>query len=182
MKCCFEGKLGRHTQKNLYIIFKTSCSVILMTVQTEGPNGTLGLENEIIGNCTVFPLCSCCGASCPPWATGAIALGPCFEPSFPLFAVATEEMSHNWTVCPDQSSQVQDKTHFQQAVPTCLLSTGELQHPPSLYSFHPSNPLPSSLRSSPLSPPILCPSPPSLADLGIELAMLGKHCPVGLHP
>lgn len=78
--------------------------------------------------------------------------------------------------------QVQDKTHFQQAIHTCPLSTGELQHPPSLYSFHPFNPLPSSLRSSPLSPPILCPSPPSLADLGTELAMLGKHCPIGLHP
>lgn len=77
--------------------------------------------------------------------------------------------------------QVQDKTPSGQAIPTCPLyrrvaaPTFPLILPP--------------LQFSPLPSPIFTPSPsnpllfsPFFADLGIELAMLGKHCPVGQHP
>lgn len=50
--CCivlWNAVLGETGQihKDLYTLLKTSCSVVLMTVQTKGPNGILGLKNKI---------------------------------------------------------------------------------------------------------------------------------------
>lgn len=181
------------TQKDLYIIFKTSCSVILMTVQMKGPNGTLGLENEIIGNCTpqvVFPLCSCCGTSCPPWVTGAIALGPCFLPSFPfLHALATEEMSHNWTICPDQSSLSspgQDSfwtgySHLSSLQESCSTHLPSNPSTPSVLSPSLSNLHPFPLQSSALLPLLCRPrnwTCNARQALSSWAAPLARHCPL----
>lgn len=84
-------------------------------------------------------------------------------------------MSHNWTICPDQSSL---SSPGQDSFWTGYSHLSSLQE--SCSTHLPSNPsTPSILSPSPSNPLLFS---PFFADLGIELAMLGKHCPVGQHP
>lgn len=80
---------------------------------------------------------------------GQLPLAPASSLLSPPFLLWSLKKCHmpGLSVQTNPPSQFQDKTHFQQAIPTCPLSTGELQ------PYLPSNPSTPSILSSPLSDP-----------------------------